>query len=936
MSRLRAKTALNATAFGLLLGFTASAQAVQNTTTNYQYDALGNLTKTTSPLNTVANPVVTDYLYDALDRANTITQPNPVPGGQRPNTFIAHDGQDQTTQVEDPRLLATDYSVDGLGNVTALSSPDSGAATSSYDEVGNLKTRTDARGKTTTYTYDAQNRLTKLDYPTGIDTVYTYDGGVGNTNPTNIGKLTQISDEAGITSYSYDGTGRLISKTQALIGTQTAWTLAVNTAYGTAGAALGKPSSITYPSGNRINYSYDSAGRINSISLNPTNANGIGTNTVVAPTVILGSIQYTPTGQFYSGIWGNHTATAWSGIVRTDDVDGRTIAYHLGNPSKKGTLRTLSYDATSRVTAYTHSGTGTGTFAPASFNQSFTYDNLGRITAYTGASTSQSYSYDATGNRTSTGIDNHSIDLASNRLISTTGPAPAKINSYDASGNLLSDGTVTYTYSDRGRLSSVKKGTVITNYAYNGLGQRVKKLTGTTDTTLTQYVYDEQGHLLGEYDFFGNPKQETVYLGDLPVAALTQTTTLTGPGAVMVDNTDTANVTVVGAWPSETTIVGFQGTNYQTHIASAGSDSFTWTLNLPTPGKYYIQARWTADSVRGYDVKYTVTGTDGISSKLVNQRTTGNTWTNLGVKTVATPSVVTVKLNTNSTGKIAADAVQALPVTVATSVNYVFADHLGTPRVITRATDNQMLWRWDNADPFGVTQPNTNPAALGAFTYNPRFPGQLYDAETGLYYNYHRSYSPGTGTYTQSDPIGLGGGINTYAYVNNNPVNLTDPTGNCPWCIGAAIGGITGAVGAYNSGADGRTIALSAAAGALGGAFGTITIGALTSSTAFWSSTIAGGLGGVIGNTIGQISGGASFTGGTSLSCESEKTVDLKQVAVQGVIGALSAEYGFIYATTRGTAVAASAIPSLSAATSGAISTTVNIGVPSSLGGLHP
>jgi hypothetical protein len=62
----------------------------------------------------------------------------------------------------------------------------------------------------------------------------------------------------------------------------------------------------------------------------------------------------------------------------------------------------------------------------------------------------------------------------------------------------------------------------------------------------------------------------------------------------------------------------------------------------------------------------------------------------------------------------------------------------------------------------------------------------------------------------------------------------------------------------------------------------------------------------------------------------------LKQVAVQGVIGALSAEYGFIYATTRGTAVAASAIPSLSAATSGAISTTVNIGVPSSLGGLHP
>jgi RHS repeat-associated protein len=120
---------------------------------------------------------------------------------------------------------------------------------------------------------------------------------------------------------------------------------------------------------------------------------------------------------------------------------------------------------------------------------------------------------------------------------------------------------------------------------------------------------------------------------------------------------------------------------------------------------------------------------------------------------------------------------RALPSVAATSVNYVFTDHLGTPRVITRATDNQMVWRWDQADPFGVAQPNENPAGLGNFKYNPRFPGQLFDAETGLYYNYHRHYDPRTGTYTQSDPIGLGGGINTYAYVGGNPVNAVDPLG---------------------------------------------------------------------------------------------------------------------------------------------------------------
>jgi uncharacterized protein RhaS with RHS repeats len=51
--------------------------------------------------------------------------------------------------------------------------------------------------------------------------------------------------------------------------------------------------------------------------------------------------------------------------------------------------------------------------------------------------------------------------------------------------------------------------------------------------------------------------------------------------------------------------------------------------------------------------------------------------------------------------------VRAIPAQVATKIHYVFTDHLDTPRVITRATDNQMAWRWDQADPFGVAQPNS-------------------------------------------------------------------------------------------------------------------------------------------------------------------------------------------------------------------------------------
>ncbi len=112
-------------------------------------------------------------------------------------------------------------------------------------------------------------------------------------------------------------------------------------------------------------------------------------------------------------------------------------------------------------------------------------------------------------------------------------------------------------------------------------------------------------------------------------------------------------------------------------------------------------------------------------------------------------------------------------------VHYIHTDHLNTPRVVVDRSNN-LRWRW-MAEPFGTTAPENNPSGLGTFTQNLRFPGQYADHESGLSYNYFRDYDSSTGRYTQSDPIGLAGGINTYNYTENNPVSFTDPKGLVTW-----------------------------------------------------------------------------------------------------------------------------------------------------------
>jgi RHS repeat-associated protein len=144
------------------------------------------------------------------------------------------------------------------------------------------------------------------------------------------------------------------------------------------------------------------------------------------------------------------------------------------------------------------------------------------------------------------------------------------------------------------------------------------------------------------------------------------------------------------------------------------------------------------------------------------------------------------------------------------SIVYLHTDHLATPRLATDQNQT-IVWKWES-DAYGATPPT------GTVTVNLRFPGQYFDAESGWYYNWNRYYLPREGRYLTSDPIGLGSGVNTYAYVGGNPLKGIDPYGleQNTGCISAcaAIGGVAGGTAGYYGGGF--------LGGALGGSAGTI------------------------------------------------------------------------------------------------------------------
>jgi RHS repeat-associated protein len=537
-------------------------------TTAFEYDDEGLPTATTDPLLRRA-----ENTFDALGRLKRSIE---NVGGIAAQTQVAYDALDRTTRVTDPKGLETVYTYNGFGDVVQLQSPDTGTATAGHDAAGNRIAGTDARGVSMATQYDALNRPVAVGYPGADEDVIleydtpTADCAAGETFLT--GRLARMSDGSGSTSYCWNRFGDLVRKVQRT-GGQTLtlrWTVLAN----------GRLTAMTYPDGTVVDYVRDSLGRTTGIGVTPVGG---------SRQTLLGSALYHPFGPVAQWTYGNTRVMTRTlnqngqpGIVQDTTAGGLSVGYEF---DEVGNLKTLR--------------NGDQTDPPL---RRYGYDALNRLTEGKDGSTNavlQAYAYDATGNRTSRTLGSTTEASAyittNHRLQGVAGIA----RGYDDSGNTTSIGGMAkaFEYNQAGRLSVVRtNGTQTASYLYNGSGERVRRIAG-GQTTLT--LYGDAGQWLGDYDATGQPLQQAIWFGDLPVGLLTGTGANQKLHYVQADALGTPRVVIdparnvaIWRWSLDGEAFGDSAPDQD-----PDNDGIAFVLDMRFPGQRY-------DSASGFNYNY--------------------------------------------------------------------------------------------------------------------------------------------------------------------------------------------------------------------------------------------------------------------------------------------------------------------------------------------
>ncbi|UUY07316.1 DUF4329 domain-containing protein [Pseudomonas sp. J452] len=754
-----------------VLGNVLSVTNAREKTWSATYDAAGNLKSLKTPLNQE-----TLYSYDDLGQRVSVQAPNGATQTIEPNAAGLPES------IVDAANARTQFEYDASQRLVAVVDPYGNRKESYYDSRGRLKTSRDQAGNAAQFRYE-QDRLSGIDYPTYQEN-YEYDNrerrlsearlysergevktqrdqfryladglqsewidpAQNATRPSydNLGRLTSSTDaEGGVTRYTYDVRGNMVQVTDPA-GRITRFRYDARDAV----ASEIKAGNGDTPTTER-RYAYDEVGNLKQ---------------VITPDGRVSTYHYDDGNRL---IRTDHFATASAAEAGQAD-SAITYGYNALN-------RLASYEDETSKAVYTHDVLGRVESITTTYKQadpvfsktiSYTYDLNGRKASYT-TPDQQTYGYRYTPHGRLAGVsipDEGSIsfqdfnwlmpksilfpggnqyslsydglqryegrvlkDAAGNPILSWQ-------YDYDAVGNITAiegqGGKATYGYDKLYRLTEAKypEGDDRKNeaYAYDGVGNRLDEAVSKDELDIGQWQYNAHNQLIS-HDGIGyryNVDGHLIEKGALQGEQLVQS-----GGIDHWQYQYDSRERLVAVHKNGQPLVAYRYNPLGQRLSK--------TLLPSQRTTYYLY------SEEGLVGEYDEQG--NLRQEYAYDPT--KPW-------MSQPLFTRAKRQDNQQW----------------SISYFATSHLGTPEAAFEKS-GEVTWR-AKAQAFGKTQINL------ATIDNPlRFPGQYFDAETGLYQNYFRDYDPALGRYVQSDPIGLRGGINYYVYVNSAPLFSFDPDG---------------------------------------------------------------------------------------------------------------------------------------------------------------
>lgn len=746
--------------------------------------------------------------------------------------YVSYDKNGRVTLVKDSNITSTNliYNVRGWLTdriVQANSNPGSGDSPThfDYDAVGNVVQVTQPDGDYLVYTYDTAHRLIKITDRLNNSVDYC-PGGVGSPNcldSAGARKVEQTKDQSNTLKRSlsrvYNQLGEL---TRVLNATSlpTERSDGINTSLN--GVTIvdgydpnGRRVLVDDGLGTRTNQNFDALSRLKSLIQNYGGLDASHDATTQYFYDTRDNLRQVTDPETFNTVYTYDGLNNLTGLSSPDTGNTTYSSDKAGNrisqTDSRNILTTYSYDRLNRLR--------TAAYPTSSLNFTYTYDQsnvttgcavsypVGRLTTMTDGSGKTTYCYDRRGNvlvkkQVSNGITlttSYAYTLG-DRLASVTYPSGMLVTyARDAMDRVTfvsyKIGTVTTTlvnaatYYPFGPLNVVTFGsgrtltkTYDTNYA-------IDRITSSVSGGLTLDLgVDVMGDITSASGTIAPPTPDRMYTYD-PLYRLTNVQTGALPPAPLEQYTYNKTGDRLSAALNGGAASAYTYTAGMHRLASVGGTARSYDANGNTKTGVVAGSTFNFDDKNRFASVTAGLNTYGYQTNGRGERVVK---THTGVGAATTEYVYDESGNLlgeyGSTGAAQNEHIflDGTPIgaVVGGNVYYIEADYLGTPRQLVNPTTNAVTWSWSLlGNAFGASAPISSGATL-----NLRFPGQYYDTETGLNYNLYRDYEIATGRYVESDPIGLRGGLSTYAYVRSNPTTYFDLNGlftiddNCKPC----------------------------------------------------------------------------------------------------------------------------------------------------------